>query len=125
MCVLFSDDKPVQEEDWVVCQHPECPERRRASKVRPPDLPGQLKEFDCTASAALSLAPSPPGKVSKLCFLDSLKGIVCIFGTNILICLIAESWRIESQQHPCRHKTKCSFQKLLRPHLRCLEIRRQ
>ncbi|KAF0035928.1 hypothetical protein F2P81_011240 [Scophthalmus maximus] len=27
------DDKPVQEEDWVVCQHPECPERRRASKV--------------------------------------------------------------------------------------------
>ena len=29
-----SDDKPVQEEDWVACQHPECPERRRASKVR-------------------------------------------------------------------------------------------
>lgn len=29
-----SDDKPVQEEDWVVCQHPECPDRRRASKVR-------------------------------------------------------------------------------------------
>uniref|UniRef100_A0A671TZZ1 Pleckstrin homology and RhoGEF domain containing G5 n=1 Tax=Sparus aurata TaxID=8175 RepID=A0A671TZZ1_SPAAU len=27
------DDKPVQEEDWVACQHPECPERRRASKV--------------------------------------------------------------------------------------------
>ncbi|GLD50430.1 pleckstrin homology domain-containing family G member 5 isoform X1 [Lates japonicus] len=27
------DDKPVQEEDWVVCQHPECPERRRASKL--------------------------------------------------------------------------------------------
>ncbi|XP_046895402.1 pleckstrin homology domain-containing family G member 5 isoform X3 [Hypomesus transpacificus] len=27
------DEKPVQEEDWVVCQHPECPERRRASKV--------------------------------------------------------------------------------------------
>ncbi|XP_045912376.1 pleckstrin homology domain-containing family G member 5 isoform X2 [Micropterus dolomieu] len=27
------DDKPVQEEDWVVCQHPDCPERRRASKV--------------------------------------------------------------------------------------------
>ncbi|KAI4823425.1 hypothetical protein KUCAC02_012009 [Chaenocephalus aceratus] len=25
-------DKPVQEEDWVVCQHPECHERRRASK---------------------------------------------------------------------------------------------
>lgn len=34
MYLLFSDDKPVQEEDWVVCQHPECPERRRASKVR-------------------------------------------------------------------------------------------
>lgn len=29
----LSDDKPVQEEDWVVCQHPECHERRRASKV--------------------------------------------------------------------------------------------
>lgn len=28
-----SDDKPVQEEDWVPCQHPECAERRRASKV--------------------------------------------------------------------------------------------
>eukprot|EP00066_Takifugu_rubripes_P011847 XP_011601113.1 PREDICTED: pleckstrin homology domain-containing family G member 5 isoform X1 [Takifugu rubripes] len=27
------DDKPVQEEDWVLCQHPECAERRRASKV--------------------------------------------------------------------------------------------
>uniref|UniRef100_A0AAQ5Y095 Pleckstrin homology domain containing, family G (with RhoGef domain) member 5b n=1 Tax=Amphiprion ocellaris TaxID=80972 RepID=A0AAQ5Y095_AMPOC len=27
------DDKPVQEEDGVVCQHPECPDRRRASKV--------------------------------------------------------------------------------------------
>ncbi|XP_028266265.1 pleckstrin homology domain-containing family G member 5 isoform X1 [Parambassis ranga] len=27
------DDKPVQEEDGAVCQHPECPERRRASKV--------------------------------------------------------------------------------------------
>uniref|UniRef100_A0A7N8WJM7 Pleckstrin homology domain containing, family G (with RhoGef domain) member 5b n=1 Tax=Mastacembelus armatus TaxID=205130 RepID=A0A7N8WJM7_9TELE len=27
------DDKPLQEEDWVVCQHPECSERRRASKV--------------------------------------------------------------------------------------------
>ncbi|TWW57145.1 hypothetical protein D4764_08G0011320 [Takifugu flavidus] len=26
------DDKPVQEEDWVLCQHPECAERRRASK---------------------------------------------------------------------------------------------
>lgn len=33
MCSL-SDDKPVQEEDWVVCQHPECPDHRRASKVR-------------------------------------------------------------------------------------------
>lgn len=30
-----SDDKPVQEEDWVLCQHPECAERRRASKVGP------------------------------------------------------------------------------------------
>ncbi|CAJ1084484.1 pleckstrin homology domain-containing family G member 5 isoform X1 [Xyrichtys novacula] len=30
---LRLNDKPVQEEDWVVCQHPECPERRRASKV--------------------------------------------------------------------------------------------
>lgn len=30
-----SDDKAVQGEDWVVCQHPECPDRRRASKVRP------------------------------------------------------------------------------------------
>lgn len=29
-----SDDKPVQEEDWVGCQHPQCPDRRRASKVR-------------------------------------------------------------------------------------------
>ncbi|KAM4737709.1 pleckstrin homology domain-containing family G member 5 isoform 2-T2 [Anableps anableps] len=29
----LSDDKPVQEEDWVVCQHPECPDHRRASKV--------------------------------------------------------------------------------------------
>uniref|UniRef100_A0A8C7PJS1 Pleckstrin homology domain containing, family G (with RhoGef domain) member 5b n=1 Tax=Oncorhynchus mykiss TaxID=8022 RepID=A0A8C7PJS1_ONCMY len=27
------DEKPVQEEDWVVCQHPECPDRRQASKV--------------------------------------------------------------------------------------------
>uniref|UniRef100_A0A8C7P1H7 Pleckstrin homology and RhoGEF domain containing G5 n=1 Tax=Oncorhynchus mykiss TaxID=8022 RepID=A0A8C7P1H7_ONCMY len=27
------DEKPVQEEDWVVCQHAECPDRRRASKV--------------------------------------------------------------------------------------------
>lgn len=35
-----SDDKPAQEEDWVVCQHPECPERRRASKVRLFHLPG-------------------------------------------------------------------------------------
>ncbi|KAJ4933904.1 hypothetical protein JOQ06_006713 [Pogonophryne albipinna] len=30
------DDKPVQEEDWVVCQHPECHERRRASKKKTP-----------------------------------------------------------------------------------------
>ncbi|KAF7209204.1 pleckstrin homology domain-containing family G member 5 isoform X2 [Nothobranchius furzeri] len=30
---LRLNDKPVQEEDWVVCQHPECPDRRRASKV--------------------------------------------------------------------------------------------
>ncbi|KAM9855777.1 pleckstrin homology domain-containing family G member 5 isoform 2-T2 [Aulostomus maculatus] len=30
---LRLNDKPVQEEDWVVCQHPECLERRRASKV--------------------------------------------------------------------------------------------
>ncbi|CAG6021892.1 unnamed protein product [Menidia menidia] len=29
----LSDDKPVQEEIWVVCQHPECPDRRRASKA--------------------------------------------------------------------------------------------
>uniref|UniRef100_A0AAV2LZ97 Polynucleotide 5'-hydroxyl-kinase NOL9 n=1 Tax=Knipowitschia caucasica TaxID=637954 RepID=A0AAV2LZ97_KNICA len=31
---LRLNEKPVQEEDWVVCQHPECSERRRASKVR-------------------------------------------------------------------------------------------
>ncbi|XP_017274756.1 pleckstrin homology domain-containing family G member 5 isoform X2 [Kryptolebias marmoratus] len=30
---LRLNDKPVQEEEWVVCQHPECPDRRRASKV--------------------------------------------------------------------------------------------
>ncbi|CAN9515640.1 unnamed protein product [Ophioblennius macclurei] len=30
---LRLNDKPVQEEDGVVCQHPECPDRRRASKV--------------------------------------------------------------------------------------------
>ncbi|XP_029911318.1 pleckstrin homology domain-containing family G member 5 isoform X2 [Myripristis murdjan] len=30
---LRLNDKPVQEEDWVGCQYPECPERRRASKV--------------------------------------------------------------------------------------------
>ncbi|XP_033942639.1 pleckstrin homology domain-containing family G member 5 isoform X1 [Pseudochaenichthys georgianus] len=30
---LRINDKPVQEEDWAVCQHPECHERRRASKV--------------------------------------------------------------------------------------------
>ncbi|XP_059188305.1 pleckstrin homology domain-containing family G member 5 [Centropristis striata] len=30
---LRLNDKPVQEEDWVVCQHPECHEHRRASKV--------------------------------------------------------------------------------------------
>ncbi|XP_029012475.1 pleckstrin homology domain-containing family G member 5 isoform X2 [Betta splendens] len=30
---LRLNDKPVQEEEWVMCQHPECPERRRASKV--------------------------------------------------------------------------------------------
>ncbi|XP_043976256.1 pleckstrin homology domain-containing family G member 5 isoform X1 [Gambusia affinis] len=30
---LRLNDKPVQEEDWVVCQHPECPDHRRASKV--------------------------------------------------------------------------------------------
>ncbi|XP_061646760.1 pleckstrin homology domain-containing family G member 5 isoform X3 [Phyllopteryx taeniolatus] len=30
---LRLNDKPVQEDDWVVCQHPECPDRRRASKV--------------------------------------------------------------------------------------------
>ncbi|XP_026188268.1 pleckstrin homology domain-containing family G member 5 isoform X3 [Mastacembelus armatus] len=30
---LRLNDKPLQEEDWVVCQHPECSERRRASKV--------------------------------------------------------------------------------------------
>ncbi|XP_068997480.1 pleckstrin homology domain-containing family G member 5-like isoform X2 [Embiotoca jacksoni] len=31
---LRLNDKPVQEEeDGVLCQHPECPERRRASKV--------------------------------------------------------------------------------------------
>ncbi|XP_061908538.1 pleckstrin homology domain-containing family G member 5 isoform X1 [Entelurus aequoreus] len=34
-------DKPVQEEDWVVCQHPECPDHRRASKVcHHPDCQG-------------------------------------------------------------------------------------
>lgn len=30
---LRLNEKPVQEDDGVVCQHPECPERRRASKV--------------------------------------------------------------------------------------------
>ncbi|XP_045065404.1 pleckstrin homology domain-containing family G member 5 isoform X2 [Coregonus clupeaformis] len=30
---LRLNEKPVQEEDWVVCQHPECPDRRQASKV--------------------------------------------------------------------------------------------
>ncbi|XP_013883407.1 pleckstrin homology domain-containing family G member 5 isoform X2 [Austrofundulus limnaeus] len=30
---LRLNDKPVQEEDWVLCQHPECPDHRRASKV--------------------------------------------------------------------------------------------
>ncbi|CDQ74862.1 unnamed protein product [Oncorhynchus mykiss] len=30
---LRLNEKPVQEEDWVVCQHAECPDRRRASKV--------------------------------------------------------------------------------------------
>ncbi|XP_028437980.1 pleckstrin homology domain-containing family G member 5 isoform X2 [Perca flavescens] len=30
---LRLNEKPVQEEDWVGCQHPQCPERRRASKV--------------------------------------------------------------------------------------------
>ncbi|XP_072222927.1 pleckstrin homology domain-containing family G member 5 isoform X2 [Leuresthes tenuis] len=30
---LRLNDKPVQEEDWVVCQHPDCPDRRRASKA--------------------------------------------------------------------------------------------
>uniref|UniRef100_A0AAX7VBQ9 Pleckstrin homology domain containing, family G (with RhoGef domain) member 5b n=1 Tax=Astatotilapia calliptera TaxID=8154 RepID=A0AAX7VBQ9_ASTCA len=30
---MTQDEKPVQEDDGVVCQHPECPERRRASKV--------------------------------------------------------------------------------------------
>ncbi|XP_034029308.1 pleckstrin homology domain-containing family G member 5 isoform X2 [Thalassophryne amazonica] len=30
---LRLNDKPVQEDDWVSCQHPECPERHRASKV--------------------------------------------------------------------------------------------
>uniref|UniRef100_A0A8C7PJR3 Pleckstrin homology domain containing, family G (with RhoGef domain) member 5b n=1 Tax=Oncorhynchus mykiss TaxID=8022 RepID=A0A8C7PJR3_ONCMY len=29
---LRLNEKPVQEEDWVVCQHPECPDRRQASK---------------------------------------------------------------------------------------------
>ncbi|KAM6925579.1 pleckstrin homology domain-containing family G member 5 [Xenentodon cancila] len=29
----LSDDKPAPEEDWVMCQYPECPDRRRASKV--------------------------------------------------------------------------------------------
>ncbi|XP_077584023.1 pleckstrin homology domain-containing family G member 5 isoform X1 [Stigmatopora nigra] len=38
---LRLNDKPVQEEDWVVCQHPECPDRRRASKVcHHPDCQG-------------------------------------------------------------------------------------
>ncbi|KAK2851868.1 hypothetical protein Q5P01_008144 [Channa striata] len=30
---LRLNDKHSQEEDWMVCQHPECPEHRRASKV--------------------------------------------------------------------------------------------
>ncbi|KAM8864432.1 pleckstrin homology domain-containing family G member 5 isoform 3-T3 [Spinachia spinachia] len=30
---LRLNDKPVPEEDWAACQHPECPERRRSSKV--------------------------------------------------------------------------------------------
>ncbi|XP_051915360.1 pleckstrin homology domain-containing family G member 5 isoform X2 [Hippocampus zosterae] len=38
---LRLNDKPVQEEDWVACQHPECPDRRRASKVcHHPDCQG-------------------------------------------------------------------------------------
>nr|XP_057907907.1 pleckstrin homology domain-containing family G member 5 isoform X2 [Doryrhamphus excisus] len=38
---LRLNDKPVQEEDWVVCQHPDCPDRRRASKVcHHPDCQG-------------------------------------------------------------------------------------
>ncbi|XP_077437299.1 pleckstrin homology domain-containing family G member 5 isoform X2 [Vanacampus margaritifer] len=38
---LRLNDKPVQEEDWVVCQHPECPDQRRASKVcHHPDCQG-------------------------------------------------------------------------------------
>ncbi|XP_034733170.1 pleckstrin homology domain-containing family G member 5 isoform X4 [Etheostoma cragini] len=30
---LRLNEKPVQEEDWVGCQHPQCPDRRRATKV--------------------------------------------------------------------------------------------
>uniref|UniRef100_A0A8C7ZG28 Pleckstrin homology domain containing, family G (with RhoGef domain) member 5b n=1 Tax=Oryzias sinensis TaxID=183150 RepID=A0A8C7ZG28_9TELE len=30
---LRLNDKPVQEEDWVPCQHRQCPDHRRASKV--------------------------------------------------------------------------------------------
>uniref|UniRef100_A0A6Q2X070 Pleckstrin homology domain containing, family G (with RhoGef domain) member 5b n=1 Tax=Esox lucius TaxID=8010 RepID=A0A6Q2X070_ESOLU len=30
---LRLNEKPVQEEDWVVCQHLQCPDRRRALKV--------------------------------------------------------------------------------------------
>ncbi|XP_061694795.1 pleckstrin homology domain-containing family G member 5 isoform X2 [Syngnathoides biaculeatus] len=39
--LLENDDKPVQEDDWVVCQHPECPDQRRAAKVcHHPDCQG-------------------------------------------------------------------------------------
>lgn len=46
LCFAVSDDKTVQEEEWVVCQHPECPERRRASKVRPLNQQSEVISLD-------------------------------------------------------------------------------
>lgn len=66
VCFFFvADDKPVQEEDGVVCQHPECPERRRASKVRPFKLEGATDFTDISFAIFGELLVVGQGLVPK------------------------------------------------------------
>lgn len=74
--MFLSDDKPVQEEDWVVCQHPECRERRRASKVSDHSCCVNWEVHTLTLSIASALAVLPQIKMRSAAAISMTSRIV-------------------------------------------------